>query len=201
MMAIGDVELRNPLERVDDRACSSSGTVQIACRTSSAAMKSKSGVAAAVRSTIASIAREAAYVRNTGPVCAPIASMCRVRSSSLSGRVFSCFLITPLLVLVDREARRDAGLHVAAHLQAVHVKGGCVFDDERRTRSQIAKVFAGPLVHLIGIRIGAGGKSISARDTCRKLSGLLGRERARLLGADDVIRHGGDRGGRLGVRT
>src|SRR5829696_8162847 len=28
------------------------------------------------------------------PVCAPIASMWRVRSSSLSGRVFSCFLIT-----------------------------------------------------------------------------------------------------------
>ena len=63
------------------------------CRTWSAAVKSYSGSSASTRVIHELISGRSRYARKTGPLCAFVAVMCRVRSSSGTLRVFSCFLM------------------------------------------------------------------------------------------------------------
>ena len=96
MVAVGDVERRNGAERArpardvwsprgaPDRVPHAVGGGEVVERRAGRRP-------ARQRRSIAGAAR---YVRNTTPVCARSSTMCRVRSSSLSRRVRSCFLMT-----------------------------------------------------------------------------------------------------------
>ena len=107
----------------------------------------------------------------------------------------------PVVVLVDREACGDAGLRMRAHLQAIDVKRRRVFFDERRARSQIAKVLGRAFVDLVGMRIGARRQiDLGARDVQKAQRVAVG-QRPRLVGAHDVVRNSGHRRGRMGRGT
>ena len=78
-----------------------------------------------------------------------------------------------LLVLVHREARGDAGLLVPAHAQTVEVERRLVFDHQRRAGRAASRTARAPS-RRPAAEYGSvpGGRSISERVTCRKLSGL-----------------------------
>ena len=65
--------------------------------------------------------------------------MWRVRSSSLSRRVRSCFLMTSDVVLVEREAAGHAGLLVRAHPQPVEVQRRSLVEHERGARAKLSR--------------------------------------------------------------
>ena len=96
MMAVGDVERfngrersreRKPMRGIDapDRVTHAVERVEI---------EERLGCEAKAFGNLVDFSAFGRYVRNTGPVCARSSTMWRVRSSSLSFRVRSCFLMT-----------------------------------------------------------------------------------------------------------
>ena len=84
-----------------------------------------------------------------------------------------------LLVLLDQIAiarrsiaRGNAGLHVPAHLESVDVEARRFLDNERRRQPELVEVGARAREAPSACGLVPCGRSISGRDTCRKLRGL-----------------------------
>ena len=157
MMPVGNVERRqSPQSPATSASWSAAGTVQILWRTPSGAVKSKSG-----RSVVA--ARHDGVDRRGCGVGEKHRTGLRADREHVPRAIV--FLVRPRLlvlldeivvVLVDRKAGGDAGLHMRSHLQLIHVEGRGVFFDERRPRPQVAEVFGGALVDGVGVWIALG---------------------------------------------
>ena len=174
MVAVGDVELRNRRERARRaRRARRRRRATTVCRTPSGACEVEERRA---RRRACDGRRRPPPTRDRsgtpGPVCALISIMWRVRSSSLSRRVFSCFLMTsrsysstekqaatPVCTWAPICSRYDRALGCSST-----TSGACC----RRSREVVPR----RLVDDVGIRIGAARQiDLGARD-CRKLSGL-----------------------------
>ena len=105
------------------------------------------------------------------------------------------------IVLVERKAGGETGLHVCAHPQAIEVHARLVLDHQRAVAAAPSKLSARALIDRVGVRIGAGGQlELRARHAEEAERVAVG-ERARFVGADDVVGNGGDARGVGWVRT
>ena len=95
------------------------------------------------------------------------------------------------VVLVDREARRHAGLDVRAHLQAVDIEARRVLDDERRLGLSVCEVLGGLGVDRVGVGIVSPAADRSPRATRAESSAGCRRPARGLVGVDDVVGNGG----------
>ena len=127
--------------------------------------------------------------------------MCRVRSSSLSGRVFSCFLIRSVSYSSSEKQAAMPRLHVRAHVQSIHVKGRRVFFDQRRARAQVAEVLGRTFVDGVRMRIGRRRQIDLRARHVQKAQRIAVGQRSRFVGVDDVVRDRSDSAGRFGHRT
>src|SRR5262249_18289897 len=125
------------------------------CTTSSGAMKSKTGSVEMIRRANSLTIAFGRWVRKTGPVCAPIASMWRVRASSLSLPVRLCFGVVAVVVLTDGADRDRAGRGAPRHYQSIKIEQGLFLDDKRRLLDQPVEIGRGLGVDLIGVDVHA----------------------------------------------
>ena len=132
-------------------------------------------------------------MRNTGPVCARIASMWRVRSSSLSGRVFSCFLIRSRSYSSTEKHAGHAGLHVrrpcAGGRRRSSAPSSTTSGAARRSRSKFS---AASRVDRVAVDRRAGrALDLGARDAQEAERVAVGQRRG-LVAVHDVVGHRGD---------
>ncbi len=105
------------------------------------------------------------------------------------------------VVLVDRVARGDSGLHVAAHLQAIHVQARLVFANERRRRDQPLEVRLRGLVDDVGVWVSVWRKAeLGARDM-EEAERIAFGQLPGFLGGHHVVGHRSDSGRGLRRRT
>ena len=95
-----------------------------------------------------------------------------------------------LLVLVDREAARDAGLLVAAHAQAIEIERRFGILLQRRLLPQRREILARSVVDLRGVGIGAGRQIDLRARHVEKAERIRRCELTGLFGADDVVGDG-----------
>src|ERR1019366_1941144 len=97
------------------------------------------------------------------------------------------------IVFAERVTSRHADLLVRAHPQSVKVHAGLVFDDERGLLQGV-EIAGRTLVDAGRVRIGTGRQlELGARDA-QEAQRVAGRQRARLIGIDDIVGNGGDTG-------
>jgi hypothetical protein len=110
------------------------------------------------------------------------------------------FLDQVPIVLVEREARGDAGLLVSAHSKPIAIHRRLVVLDERRVRAERGEVLPRRLVHLGGIRIGAVGQIDLGSSDVEEAQRIADGEPPGFVGVDDVVRNGRNGGGALARR-
>ena len=98
------------------------------------------------------------------------------------------------VVLVEGEARGQAGLLVAAHTQPIQVEAGLILEHQRRLFQRV-EISGRPLVHDICIRIRTRRQlDFGARDA-EKAEGVPVCQGTRLVGADHVVGNRSNAGG------
>src|ERR687891_688447 len=107
----------------------------------------------------------------------------------------------PLLVLVDRVARREPGLLVPAGAEAIEVEARLGIEGQRRRPPQLREAPHRLLVNLVRMDIGAGREIDLGTGDMEEAERVALRLRPGLLGVDDVVRDGRDTGGHLGHRA
>ena len=128
--------------------------------------------------------------------------MCRVRSSSLSRRVRSCFLMTSDSYSSSEKQPAMPVCSCVAHAQPVEIERR-LRPRRRAARWRAARRGSRAPSHTPARRIGIGARrkiDLRPRDV-QEAERIAGGELARLVGADDVVRNGGNRGGRFGRRS
>ena len=202
VVAVGDVQRRNPAERVDERARllasdSPDRVLHAVGRGEIVERRARRGPPGDAASTSGA----ARYVRKTTPVCARSSTMCRVRSSSLSRRVRSCFLMTSCSYSSIEKQPAIPVCSCAPMRKPVHVERRLVFEHERRGGAQPIEVAPRRCIDRGRIRIRARWqvdfRSRDVQEAQRIARGKL----PRLVRADDIVGNRGDRCGRCRRRT
>ena len=94
------------------------------------------------------------------------------------------------LVFVDREAAGDSRLLMRAHPKTIEVQRRRLVEHKRRDIAECREVLARLFVHLRRIGIGLRRQiDLRARDV-QETQRIAGGQLPRLVGADDVVRHG-----------
>ena len=123
--------------------------------------------------------------------------MWRVRSSSLSRRVRSCFLIRSRSYSSSEKHAAMPVCSCVAHPQAIDVERRLAIDDQRRLVAERREVLF--RLRVDDVRVGIGGRrqvDLRSRDV-EETERVAGGELTRLVGADDVVGHGRNGGGML----
>ena len=189
MMAVGDVERRNPAEtrrraarvletRPPDRVADAVGRGEVVQRLAAVDLPRQR-----VDRAIGAIGQKhhAGLRPKLDDVARAIVFLVAARALVLLDDV--------RLVLVEREAAGDAGLLVRAHAQSVQVQRRGLVEHERRALAQRREIRPRLFVHLRRVRIGAGRKiDLRPRDV-QKTERIAGGELARFVGGDDVVGH------------
>ncbi len=91
------------------------------------------------------------------------------------------------IVVVDGKRAREARLHVGAHAQAVEVEARLILDDERSGGSEVLIVASCRFVDDVRVRIGVGRQAELRARHVQEAQRMTFGELARFLGVDDVV--------------
>ena len=143
MVAVGDVQRGDAGERRDERVAVGAADRARSCAARRRPrVKSMSGGAAVARAADAiDLRRRAVGEEHRAGLRAEGEHVARAVVFLVAARAL-VLLDDVAIVFVDREARGEAGLHVAAHPQPVEVDARLVFDDERRVCRSATKFSA-----------------------------------------------------------